>query len=99
MSKVKSTLEDRGQVYGENWYCYEGLKSVVSTGDMDAKRRYCMDMILMKISRLSAGKPHDYDTWHDIAGYAMLAAEGLEELSPDRGMMPDEPKVRGGVVL
>lgn len=94
MSKVKDTLADRGQVYGNNWHCYVELKLIVNQSGMTDLQKYCMDMILMKISRLSAGNNNDKDTWHDIAGYAELSESALEPNTEPTGI-----KTRGGVVL
>lgn len=98
MSEIKDTLADRGQIYGENWDCYMGLKMEVNQSKMDARQRYCMDMILMKISRLSAGDPNDADTWHDIAGYALLAEKGIPAKPKPKAQTPIvEPQPPGSI--
>jgi len=38
-----------------------------------------LDMICHKIGRIINGDPDYADSWHDIAGYAMLVANRLEE--------------------
>lgn len=49
-----------------------------SYGKLDSIQREALDMIASKIARILNGNPHNYDSWHDIAGYAELVAEWLK---------------------
>lgn len=85
-TNVNSTLKQRGTIYGD----YEG-GSVFRASMMDLiTRRYrtvhgedmsSLDVIhvydiVNKLSRLAVTPDH-IDTWHDIAGYALLVEEAL----------------------
>lgn len=41
-------------------------------------QREAMEMICHKMARILNGNPNFHDHWHDIAGYATLAAKRLE---------------------
>lgn len=88
MSNVNETLKERGKVYGD----YKGgsffrsvvmraiiarYKEVNHGGMPDIYMVYLYD-IVNKLSRL-ASTPDHIDTWHDIAGYAMLVEEALKK--------------------
>jgi len=45
---------------------------------MYADQREALDMICHKIARIVNGNPDYADSWTDIAGYATLVAERLE---------------------
>lgn len=85
---VQDTLATRGEQYGQFKdvaALSQELKDVyyggASYGKMDAIQREALDMIASKIARILNGNPHNYDSWHDIAGYAELVAEWLKESS------------------
>lgn len=81
---VKDVLDQRGNTYGE-------FKDVARTtgllsnlmSDNYSKRTYSMDMALYmiasKIARIVNGDPNHIDSWVDIAGYAQLVVNELEE--------------------
>ncbi len=85
---VQETLEQRGEVYGD----YKGSVSVRSEIMAIIVYRYVTTHgkimpksdeiriydIVNKISRLAVSPKH-IDTWLDIAGYATLAKEELDE--------------------
>ncbi len=94
-SDVNSTLEQRGQRYGD----FAGhatvtmrLKRVV--GDELAARgktladdqQEALDMVFHKIGRIINGDADYDDSWHDIAGYSQLVAERLRrKAAAERG--------------
>lgn len=45
---------------------------------LDPAQKESLHMIAAKISRILCGNPKCADHWDDIAGYATLAADGLE---------------------
>ena len=81
---VKDVLEQRGNTYGE-------FKDVARTTellsnlmpDKYSERTHSMDMALYmiasKIARIVNGDPEHIDSWVDIAGYAQLVVNELEE--------------------
>lgn len=88
MDNVNETLKERGKVYGD----YKGgsffravvmraiiarYKEVNHGGMPDIYMVYLYD-IVNKLSRL-ASTPDHIDTWHDIAGYAMLVEEAFKK--------------------
>ena len=82
---IEDTLTARGTQYGQFKdvaALAQEIKDVYyggnSYGKMDAIQREALDMIASKIARLLNGNPHNYDSWHDIAGYAELVAEWLK---------------------
>nr|DAV53872.1 MAG TPA: hypothetical protein [Caudoviricetes sp.] len=88
MSNVNETLKQRGAVYGD----YKGgsefranvMKLIkdrhqaVNGKLLDALHMVYIYDIVNKLSRL-ATTPDHIDTWHDIAGYAMLVEEALKK--------------------
>lgn len=38
-----------------------------------------LEMIAHKVGRILNGDPRYHDSWHDIAGYATLVADGLRD--------------------
>jgi len=91
MGDIKKILTERGNQYGDfkdqalivqrlkkeiipkiyhnvNEYHYSG--AVILEG---------MEMILHKISRIANGNPFYIDSWRDIAGYAQLVVDMLED--------------------
>lgn len=81
MTDLDKTLAKRGAAYGQNWNTYSELKAIIQTGTgkYSPVQQYCLDMILMKISRLADGDNDAVDTWHDIAGYAKLAEDKTKQ--------------------
>jgi hypothetical protein len=49
---------------------------------LSADQRESLDMIQHKIGRILCGDPDYADSWHDIAGYAMLVEQRLNKPKP-----------------
>jgi len=88
MGNVDNTLKERGETHGDYKYtseCAQDLKDVI-TGhcnwqSMEADQRESLDMICSKIARLACGDANHRDTWLDVAGYAQLIVNRLENKS------------------
>jgi len=87
MSDVRKILSDRESVYGS----YDEFTQILTElkyvqiqrkkNDWTYYQSEAMNMILLKIARLINGDPNHVDTWQDIAGYAQLVVDILEEKS------------------
>lgn len=87
MSDLKSTLQERGNQYGDFAYMSELAQRIkrifMENGPMDNDvYSECLEMIATKLARIVAGNPEKADTWHDIAGYATLAEQACPDYSP-----------------
>jgi hypothetical protein len=76
----KDTIALRAPVYGDftsNAEIAQELKNTVRAydGQLNHVQRESLDLIFTKIGRILSGDPNHADSWHDIAGYAMLAEE------------------------
>lgn len=88
MSNVNQTLEKRGEVYGnfsqgisleaEILSLIKGRHYAEHETDMDLWYEVAISKIVMKLSRLAVSPKH-LDSWHDIAGYAVLVETHLKE--------------------
>ena len=83
---IDAVLAERGNRYGEfnrHAILTQGIKEIIREGpsftDMDDDLVEALDMIAHKIGRIVNGSPTYKDSWTDIAGYAMLIANRLEE--------------------
>ena len=83
---VEQVLEERGKDYGDyvgKALFIQGVKYLMRTspswGAMDADMRESMEMIAHKMGRVMYGDPNYADSWIDIAGYAKLVADRLED--------------------
>jgi hypothetical protein len=86
---LEATLNERGKRYGlfaEHAEAAQQLKRVIgiyvrrrSVGFLAADQQEALDMICHKIGRIINGDPDYVDSWHDIAGYAQLIANRLNE--------------------
>ena len=47
--------------------------------DLQPYQRESLEMIQHKVARILNGDPTYADSWHDIAGYAMLVEQLLED--------------------
>ncbi|QLB22636.1 DUF6378 domain-containing protein [Phocoenobacter skyensis] len=76
---VEETLKERGETYGD----FEDvaqvsqlLKGIVIHAGNRKKltdvQREALEMICVKLARISMGDPDYEDNWRDIAGYAIL---------------------------
>lgn len=85
---IGNTLEDRQKTHGDfgtHAYITQQLKSVLNThqawnNNLSESQREALEMILHKIGRIMAGNPDFHDHWHDIAGYATLIANQLDDV-------------------
>lgn len=91
MAEIESTLEERGKRYGKFTGHAKASQSIQASiedgfmhndnfryGDMDDDMKEALLMIAHKIGRIVNGDPWYADSWHDIAGYATLVANRLE---------------------
>ena len=86
MTDVKATLAERGARSGQfkdHARISQEIKRVMQKTDgwnnLGATGREALEMIAHKIARVLNGDPTYIDNWVDIAGYATLVAERLEE--------------------
>lgn len=85
--KVENVLEEREASYGKfitHAELAQDLKHLIKGSmhplkGLDADQAEALDMICHKIARIINGNPDYIDNWVDIAGYAMLVANRLEE--------------------
>lgn len=85
-SGVAEVLAQRGSKYGP--FKYQGalaqaLKQTMRQGlsweELPPEQREALDMIAHKISRVVSGEVGYLDSWVDIAGYAQLVVNGLQQ--------------------
>jgi hypothetical protein len=55
------------------------MREYGSWKSMDPDMQESLDMIATKIARILIGDPYHHDNWIDIAGYAMLIANRLQQ--------------------
>lgn len=89
---LNTTLQERGARYGrftEHAEATQQLKAIVRiyanrrpVGFLACDQQEALDMICHKIGRILCGDPNWADSWHDIAGYAQLVANRLNEEGP-----------------
>jgi hypothetical protein len=89
MSDISQTFEERGKRYGNFFGHAEITQQLKRTADRYLSRRppaflavdqeEALAMIFHKIGRIINGDPNYADSWHDIAGYAQLVADRLNE--------------------
>ena len=87
-------LKERGERYGifrMNAALSQSLKHAMAGHDnwerLSPHQKEALHMIVHKIARIINGDPNYADSWHDIAGFAMLAVEECA----------DAPKIRKDV--
>lgn len=83
---IDAVLAERGNRYGEfnrHAILTQGIKEIIREGpsftDMDDDMVEALDMIAHKIGRIVNGDPRYADSWVDIAGYAKLVADRLQQ--------------------
>jgi hypothetical protein len=90
---ITETLQERGKRYGPftgHAQITQHMKEVIANSlrtrgrHLADDQREALDMICHKIGRILNGSPDYADNWIDIAGYAMLVANRLEEESATR---------------
>lgn len=86
--QLEDTLKDRGGKYGPfigHAKVTQDLKRVIAHALDDRKKalaydqQEALDMIVHKIGRIINGDASYADSWIDIAGYAKLVADRLEQ--------------------
>jgi hypothetical protein len=83
---ITDVLAERGKRYGQfknHAQLSQLLKGVMqsrsSYQSLGADQREALEMIAHKIARILNGDPNYADNWVDIAGYAKLVADRLQE--------------------
>ena len=84
---IQDTLKERGKRYGEfkdQSKITQALKDVMTScgdkyGRLSDDKKEALEMIALKIGRILNGDPEYKDSWRDIAGYATLVADTLED--------------------
>jgi hypothetical protein len=98
---VVDTLNERESKYGdfgELAKAIQAYKSAIrhapSWVKMTAVQREAAEMIATKLCRVVYGDPLHFDSWHDIAGYATLAAEefGAGKKPMEAAVSPTTPQ-------
>ena len=93
---VDEVLNERGERYGKfigHAAVAQLLKNCIATElkcrgkNLAYDQQEALDMICHKIARIVNGDPDYADSWVDIAGYATLVAERLENDSARRNQM------------
>ena len=86
MSDIQTTLEDRGKSYGEYtdgtaiaMDLYQRAQRTPGYANMVPGQRYAIFMFCAKMARLLNGDPNHKDSWLDIAGYATLVHDRIEQ--------------------
>jgi hypothetical protein len=93
MAEVDETLKERGSRYGKfsghasvsQGILYEIKRgfaantSAATWDNLQDDQKEALQMIAHKIGRIANGDPNYADSWIDIAGYAKLVADRLEE--------------------
>lgn len=85
MDKNLDLVKERKSTHGSwaiNSKAAQDLKAVVHASAnypiMPPQQREALDMICTKIGRIVSGNPLEVDHWNDLAGYAQLVAEYLQ---------------------
>ena len=88
---VDATLSTRANTHGsfvDNGQIMQLLKDTARTGknwhELTPHQREAVDMILHKLGRILCGDPNFSDHWHDIAGYATLVENLLNQATPNQ---------------
>lgn len=83
---VDATLSERGNRYGifsGHADIVQQMKDVMratpSWNALANDQKEALEMIVHKIGRILNGDPDYHDSWHDIAGYAKLVDDRLQE--------------------
>ena len=85
---IDEILSERGKTHGDfkehakiSQYLKLTLREQSADWQIDFShtQQEALEMICHKIARIVAGNPNFVDHWRDIAGYATLVADELEE--------------------
>lgn len=88
MTDIAETLAERGSRYGSFVEHARVTQSIKAAMEQSKNWQECslspdqvesLEMIAHKIGRILCGDPNYHDSWHDIAGYAKLVADRLEQ--------------------
>lgn len=81
---IESTLEERGNRYGEFMHhalIAQNLQDVMRNTDgwrkLEADQKQALTVISDKIARMLNGDPSYRDNWHDLVGYAKLVDDRM----------------------
>jgi len=85
MSKVDEILKNRDSIHGDFQKVAEtaqSLKGVIAEGEnhLPLDMNESLDLICTKIARIANGNFEEVDHWLDIAGYAQLIANRLNNV-------------------
>ena len=93
MANIDETLEERGRRYGsyaEHAAVSQGIKEIlynalrynknVDLDSLDDDIKETLEMIAHKLGRIVNGDPYYADSYIDIAGYAKLVGDRLNDL-------------------
>jgi Domain of unknown function (DUF6378) len=85
-TNLQTTLNERGKRYGDfslHAKITQDLKLLMQQtprwNALNCSQREALEMIAHKIGRILNGDPNYADSWVDIAGYAQLVADRLQE--------------------
>lgn len=83
---IEQTLRDREERYGlfyDHAAITQRLKAAMHKApkwqELDFDKQESLEMIAHKIGRILNGDPDYKDSWHDIAGYAKLVEDSIQE--------------------
>ena len=101
---IDATLNERQSTHGDfprRAIVEQQLIDIMEGADMwpsfEPFQRSAARMIAVKLSRLLAGNPDHKDSWHDIAGYAKLAEDAINEPCRHETMLSDGKRVQCAV--
>ena len=84
MSKIQDTLNEREKTYGsyaENCELTQDVKDILRAHhgwkSMSPQAKQSVEMIVYKLARIITGDHGHKDSWHDIAGFAILITQDL----------------------
>lgn len=104
MSNIDSTLNERGDRYGEfagHANVTQNLKRVMGQHPgwrkLKDDQKEALEMTAHKIGRILNGDPDYIDSWHDIIGYVRLVEQRLEKEQnvQDPAKAKTDPRVLG----
>lgn len=86
MTDISKILEERGKTHGDyadHADCTQWTKRFWRTfhrwDSLTDEQAESLDMIAHKVGRVLAGDPNHKDHWVDIAGYAQLVVDSLND--------------------
>ena len=90
MVDIKEILKERGENYGDfergsnlAAAIQDAMAGGVKAVTLKPFQHQALTVIAQKISRILNGDPDYVDNWRDIAGYATLVADILEQKAKD----------------